>query len=403
VGGVLPAPIEFRGELIDMKSIFSVVLAPVAILALIVGVAEVGNGQGNVPALSALPLVVTAPPGNPPNPAKVALGRLLFWDPILSGSKDVACATCHHPKFGYAENLDVSIGVNGVGLGNARQFASPNAIPFVKRNSQTILNAAFNGIDSQGRYDPASAPMFWDVRAQGLEAQALLPIKTFEEMRGHAFSEENAVDGVVARLRSIPEYRLQFTRAFGGDQAVSAGNLGKALAAFQRTIVANNSPFDRYMRGDSAAMTGAQIQGMQRFERAGCMNCHSGPMFSDYKLHVLGVPDNQKLPDSDQGANQSYAFRTASLRNLAYTAPYMHSGAFATLRDVLAFYNGNRRRSRNGNVGRDQLDPLLLRLRGVNNARGDLIEFLNALNDDSFDGTIPTQVPSGLHPGGRIE
>jgi len=386
-----------------MKRILPLVLVPVAILLLIVGFANVGRGQGNPSVLSALPQVITAPPDNLPSPAKVALGRLLFWDPILSGNKDVACGTCHHPRFGYAENLDISIGVNGVGLGDTRQFLSPNSIPFVKRNSQTILNTAFNGLDSQSHYNPSAAPMFWDLRAQGLEAQALLPIKTFEEMRGNAYSEENALDTVVARLRAIPEYRLLFTRAFGSDPAISAENLGKALAAFQRTLVANNSPFDRYMRGDSAAMTSAQIQGMRRFERVGCMNCHSGPMFSDYKLHVLAIPDNRKLPDSDQGANQTYAFRTASLRNLAYTAPYMHSGAFSTLDDVLDFYDGGRRRPRNRNVRRDQLDPLLGRLRGVDNSERDLIEFLNALNDDSFDQTIPLLVPSGLHPGGRIE
>jgi len=386
-----------------MKRIFPVVLAPAAIFALIWGFVDVGRGQENISALSALPRAITAPPGNQTTPAKVTLGRLLFWDPILSGSEDVACATCHHPKFGYAENLDISIGVNGIGLGNTRQFASPNSIPFVKRNSQTILNTAFNGIDSQGHYNPAAAPMFWDIRAQGLEAQALLPIKTFEEMRGHAYSEDNALDSVLARLRAIPEYRRLFTTAFGSDPAISAENLGKALAAFQRSLLANHSPFDRYMRGDSGAMTSAQIQGMRRFERAGCMNCHSGPMFSDYQLHVLAVPDNRKLPDSDPGANQTYAFRTASLRNLAYTAPYMHSGAFSTLDDVLDFYDGARRRPRNRNVGRDQLDPLLRRLRGVDNGARDLIEFLQALNDDSFDKTVPMRVPSGLHPGGRIE
>ena len=386
-----------------MKRILPLVLAPVAILALILTFANVGRGQANNPALSALPRVITAPPGNQPSSAKAALGRLLFWDPILSGSKDVACAACHHPKFGYAENLDISIGVNGVGLGNSRQFAFPNSIPFVKRNSQTILNTAFNGIDLQGRYNPSTAPMFWDLRAQGLEAQALLPIKTLEEMRGHAYSEEDALDTVVSRLRAVPEYRLLFTRAFGSDPSISAENLGKALAAFQRTLLANNSPFDRYIRGDSDAMTSAQIQGMRRFERAGCANCHSGPMFSDYQLHVLAIPDNRKLPESDQGANQTYAFRTASLRNLAYTAPYMHSGVFRTLDDVLDFYDDARRRPRNRSVRRDQLDPLLRRLRGVDNSEEEIIEFLSALNDDSFDKTIPTRVPSGLHPGGRIK
>jgi cytochrome c peroxidase len=332
---------------------------------------------------------------------------LLFWDPILSGAEDVACATCHHPEFGYAENLDISIGVNGIGLGSTRHFGSPNSIPFVQRNSQTILNTAFNGIDSEGRYDPNTAPMFWDLRAEGLEAQALLPIITFEEMRGNAFSEEDAIDTVLDRLRAIPEYQTAFAAAFGGDQAITSDNLGKALAAFQRTLVTTDSPFDRYMRGDLNAMSRLQIEGMRQFERIGCAECHSGPMFSDYKLHVLGVPDNRKLPESDRGFERTYAFRTASLRNLAYTAPYMHSGVFSTLDDVLDFYDGGgrggRRGRRNRTVDRDQLDPLFRRLGDVDDEEREIIAFLGALNDDSFDRTIPTTVPSGLHPGGRIE
>ena len=149
-------------------------------------------------------------------------------------------------------------------------------------------------------------------------------------------------------------------------------------------------------------MTRLQIEGMRQFERIGCVECHNGPMFSDYKLHVLGVPDNAKLPESDRGFEQTYAFRTASLRNLAYTAPYMHSGVFRDLDDVLDFYDGGRRRRRNSTVDRDQLDPLLRRLRDVDDEERELIAFLSALNDDDFDRTIPTAVPSGLHPGGRI-
>src|SRR5882672_3219136 len=120
---------------------------------------------------SALPQAVKAPPDNPMSADKAALGKLLFWDPILSGNKDVACASCHHPRFGYAEDRDLSIGVNGVGLGEDRRFASPNSVPFVKRNSQTLLNVAFSGIDKADQYDPAAAPMFWDMRVGSLEAQ----------------------------------------------------------------------------------------------------------------------------------------------------------------------------------------------------------------------------------------
>ena len=119
---------------------------------------------------AALPAAAKAPPANPVTTDKVALGRMLFWDPILSGRRDVACATCHHPRFGYADNRDLSIGVDGLGLGASRQFKPATSIPFVKRNSQTILNTAFNGITDGGAYDPSAAPMFWDLRAKGLVA-----------------------------------------------------------------------------------------------------------------------------------------------------------------------------------------------------------------------------------------
>jgi len=209
---------------------------------------------------SALPPAPKAPAGNPSTKDKVTLGRALFWDPILSGRKDVACATCHHPRFGYAENRDLSIGVDGVGLGASRHFKAGSTVPFVKRNSQTILNTAFNGITDGGAYDASIAPMFWDLRAKGLEAQALEPIKTLEEMRGDTYTEANAISSVVARLNAVAEYRALFARGFGGVQPISADQLGQALATFQRSLTANNAPFDRYMRGDATAMSDAQLR-----------------------------------------------------------------------------------------------------------------------------------------------
>jgi cytochrome c peroxidase len=365
--------------------------------------------------LAALPLAVSAPADNPTTPEKIALGRLLFWDPVLSGPKDVSCATCHHPDFGYAENLDLSIGVNGVGLGITRHFQEGNTIPLVKRNSQTVLNAAFNGMDASGGYDAAGAPMFWDLRVKGLEAQALEPIKALEEMRGNTYATDAAVGTVVARVAAIAEYRQRFSRAFGGAAPVTAENLARAIAAFERTLVAANSPFDRYMRGDQTAMTPLQVQGMERFARVGCANCHAGPMFSDFKPHVLGVRDNTKLAEPDAGVSGGYAFRTPSLRNVALTAPYMHSGVLRSLNDVVGFYDdvrrgggrggrgggGGRGGVRNPNVAANDLDPLLRRL-NVGGGRRDLVAFLEALTDPDFDRTIPAAVPSGLTVGGRI-
>jgi cytochrome c peroxidase len=382
-------------------------------------VATLGHSSTAAQALlAALPEKAEAPADNPTTPERVALGRLLFWDPILSGEKDVACATCHHPDFGYADGLDLSIGANGVGLGPARAFVEGRAPLLVKRNSQTVLNVAFNGLTAEGHATPANAPMFWDLRVRSLETQALEPLKALEEMRGGAYPDDRAVPAAVARLNANPEYRRLFARAFRGSTPVSEANLGRALAAFQRTLVAANAPFDRYMRGDTTAMSADQVRGMGRFQSVGCINCHSGPMFSDFATHVLAVPDSSKLSEPDSGANKSYAFRTPSLRNLSVTAPYMHNGAFATLPEVVNFYQrisrGGGRGGRGGGgggrglsaqVSRDQIDPLARRLnmRGRGGGQRDLIAFLRALDDPNFDRTIPQRVPSGLLVGGRLQ
>lgn len=348
--------------------------------------------------LGALPEYVTDPPTNITNPAKVELGRFLFFDPILSGNKDVSCATCHQPNFNYAEFLETSIGVNGVGSGSKRQFRLPNNIPFVKRNSQSVLNTAFNGIRNHTPYHPESAPMFWDSRAKGLEEQALLPIETLEEMRGHGYPEDGIVKEVVERLKKIPAYQILFAKAFIGEVGpVTSQNLAKAIAAYERTLIANQSRFDQYMRGDSNALSLSEKDGLQLFLKVGCAKCHSGPMFSDFKLHTLGVPDTENRKESDSGLNGTYAFRTPTLRNLRYTAPYMHSGKFGTLEQVLEFYEDlSGGKIVNPNVQPAQMDTLIKSLNVRFKDISRIVEFLNTLNDDDFDKTVPERVPSGL-------
>jgi cytochrome c peroxidase len=390
---------QFREFLFEAKQLAGLLAAAATVAVLLF--MEVGAvGQSVGPALPATP---QAPADNPTTPAKVALGRLLFWDPLLSGPQDVACATCHHPQNGYAEDRDLPIGVTGIGRGRFRRFAPGSSIPFTKRNSPTVLNIAFSGSDESGHYDPATAPMFWDMRVKSLESQALEPLKAREEMRGDTYPENEAVEKVVAKIQANAEYRSLFAGAFGGEQPVTAENIGRAIAAFQRTLLANNSPFDRYMRGDRGAMTEEQIRGMERFESVGCIKCHNGPMFSDYKLHVMGVPDNPALPASDAGAENTYAFRTASLRNLEFTFPYGHNGVFRTLSAVVGFYEDARfGRSRNPKVSGEKLDPLLRELGDFDEEDVGLVEFLRALSDESFDRTIPERVPSGLPVGGKI-
>jgi cytochrome c peroxidase len=358
-----------------------------------------------VPVLSASvqPVTPSSPVSNPITNDTAALGQALFWDPILSGGRDVACATCHHPNNAYTDGLDLSLGSNAIGYGQNRRFRQPNDVPVTKRNSPTILNAALNGMDVDGKYVPLNAPMFWDSRTQSLENQALRPLMTFEEMRGHAYSEAVTLDSLVDRLTKIAEYRQRFQAVFGNSQAITAVNISQAISTFERTLLAINSPYDRYQKGDKTALTEQQIQGMRVFKDEGCPICHSGPMFSDYQLHVLSVPDNKQLTSSDAGAGGTYAFRTPSLRNVGLTAPYMHNGVFQNLKQVLKFYDDiGEPISQNPHVPVQQLDGKIQRIALRDVEQDQLIAFLNALTDPGFDKTIPTRVPSGLNPGGNI-
>ena len=363
---------------------------------------------------------------SPAHPAKEELGRLLFWDPILSGSKDTACATCHHPDFAYADGRDLSRGTGAVGLGPRRSDISKGQIPVVKRNSPTILNVAFNGLDDNRRrrrgfdgslqsVDQARAPMFWDSRLRSLETQALEPIKALEEMRGHAYPEAAAVDTVVARIRNVPEYVALFQNAFGPGTSVDGPQLGEAIAAFERSLVAMNSPFDRFRAGDFDALTAQQRRGLETFEEVGCDRCHDGVMFSDFDHHAEGVREHPLLAQPDAGAGR-FRFRTPSLRNVALTAPYMHNGTLPTLRDVLRFYDNGRSENPNVSNERDRRrddnnnDNNIARVSGQfrrvdsmsDGEMEDIIAFLNALTDTNFDRTVPARVPSGLPPGGLI-
>lgn len=195
--------------------------------------------------------------------------------------------------------------------------------------------------------------------------------------------------------------------------SIDANQLGEAIAAFERTLTAVNSPFDRFLAGDTDALTPQQRSGLESFRDAECTECHEGPMLSDFDLHAEGVKENPTLAEPD-GGDGRFRFRTPPLRNVALTAPYMHNGMLATLEDVLRFYD--RGRSENPNVldtrrrrGRDR-DRSVARLdrdfRRVDDMTEremrDIIAFLESLTDPDFDRTIPTRVPSGLPPGGHL-
>ena len=363
----------------------------------------------DISVLAALPLEIPYPLDNPFTAKKAALGKLLFYDPILSGNKEVSCATCHHPEFGYGESLDISIGVNGNGLGTKRVFRFPNDIPFVKRNSQTIVNTAFNGISNNGQADAINAPMFWDLRVKSLELQSLEPIKAFEEMRGHSYEEKDALEKVLFRLSKINEYQLLFSDAFGTNNAITKENLAKAIACFERTLIANNSRFDQYMRGNQSILSRNilsqnEVEGMNLFLKSGCSKCHNGPMLSDYKTHTMGVVDNEKLGYTDEGFEKKYAFRTPTLRNLRSTYPYMHNGKIGTLKEVLEFYEDlTGGKINNPFIKPEQIDPLVHKLKVEFKDISLILEFLGTLNDETYDKTIPSKVPSKLKVGGNIE
>jgi len=347
---------------------------------------DLGIDQTN-DVISALPTNPIDPANNQSTAEKIELGRALFWDPILSGDMDISCATCHHPNEGYADGIERSFGTGGTGLGANRRGGIE-----VLRNSPTIVNTAFNGINPGDNYDPTNAEMFWDNRTRSLELQAIQPILSAEEMRGPNISEQAIIGTILNRLRNIPEYATLFQNSFGGANPINEVNLGRAIAAFERSIIANNSPFDRYKRGDLNALTNQQINGMMEFVDVGCADCHSGPMLSDYELHNIGVPD-EGLNDDGAGNNR---FRTPTLRNLGSTAPYMHNGTFNSLQEVMQHYDRN-----GGN--NNNLDPDFRDLENLNNQNiQEIISFLNALNDNSFDRTIPSSVPSGMNPGGRL-
>ena len=351
--------------------------------------------------LEALPMRVPEPADNPSTPGKIRLGRLLFFDPILSATQTVACATCHHPKFAWADARPTPLGVGATGLGPARTLNGSGSAAPLMRNVPSLLNVGFNGLVAGMKLDPAASPMFWDSRVQSLEAQALTPIRSRDEMRGDKCLEPEAVEQALARLRGLAEYRALFAAAFGkpADAAITAGHLTKAIAAFERMLIAANSPFDRFMRGDATTLNAEQQRGLRVFQTAGCIQCHGGPMFSDFKLHFIGVTDS--TPDGRR------EFRTPTLRNLRRTAPFMHNGSQRSLRDVLVFYEALMDAVGETLDGADdsalpRLDPLLKQL-NLNAADFPALEaFLDALNDDGYEKSEPRNVPSGLPVAGVL-
>ena len=345
--------------------------------------------------LAALPARAPEPADNVSTPEKIALGRLLFFDPILSSTREVSCATCHNPRLGWTDGRATPIGTGGSGIGPARTWPPRSSLPPLERNVPTLLNVGFNGLVSGLKSDPITAPMFWDSRVQSLEQQVFVPLKSHGEMCGENCAEEEAIARAVVRVRGIAGYRERFHAAFGqrASDAVTAEHLAQVIAAFERSLITPRTPFDRYELGDALALNTEQLRGLRVFQEAGCIQCHGGPMFSDFKLHFIGVLD------STPGGRRE--FRTPTLRNLRHSAPYMHNGSVRTLRQVLVFYDELAEAVSETLDGGDtavfpRLDPLLKHLNLNPDDFPALEAFLKTLSTDDYDQSRPTQVPSGL-------
>ena len=286
------------------------------------------------------------PEDNPMSAEKVELGKMLYFDPRLSKDGTVSCATCHDPKKAWAEDRPTS-----VGIGSQRG----------DRNAPTVINAAY--AESQ----------FWDGRAATLEEQALGPIENPIEM-GHK------LEAMIADLSKIDGYREQFKKVFGTE--ITKEGVAKAIAAFERTVLSGNSPYDRYMAGQKDALTEAQKRGLELFED-NCRVCHTPPLFSNWGFYNAGVgsdkpePDKGRMEVTGKPADMG-KFRVPHLREVANTAPYFHDGSAATLEDAVALMAG-------GGKDNPNLAPMMKAVREAKlteQDRKDLVEFLKALSGE---------------------
>jgi cytochrome c peroxidase len=330
----------------------------------------------------AFPTEIVQPADNPTTPEKVELGKLLFFDPILSDDNTLSCAHCHHPHLGFSDGLPRSRGRGGKGAGRERTGGIE-----LTRGAPSLWNTVYNH------------RQFWDGRAAHLEEQARMVITTPEEVNADPAE-------LVRELKAIPEYRALFDKAFGGKdgEAITFKNITYAIAAFQRTLVSFNSRFDRYAAGDGSALSPQEKRGLKLFlsPKTRCNECHGIPTFTNRDFKVIGVPDPKDGPadvakpeaERGRGGGPNGAFKIPTLRNIALTAPYMHNGVFETLEEVLDFYAGGGGRGLGLDVPLQ--DDKIRKFTLTPQEKADLIAFLLALTDESALPEIPKRVPSGL-------
>ncbi len=377
----------------------------------------------------------------------VRLGQALFFDKVLSGDRNIGCSTCHNPGYHTSDNLELSIGTGGQRPGASRQLGSGQ---FTLRHSSDLFD----------RGQPAWRELMWDGRVeQGsggpraltgaelpaglsgvLAAQALLPMASRIEMRGAGLNEVAALpdtayqaiyDALAARLRALPGYDSLFQAAYPGlpSDSLNISRAANAIAAFiGSTWQTGGTPFDRYLLGDTAALTEPARRGaLLFFGRAGCSKCHRGDLLTDQAFHNTGIPVllSDGLPDLGRASltgqdGDRYRFRTPPLRNVSLTPPFMHNGSLRTLAEVVAHYANPVESLRSFDPSR--LDPRLQSALDLSPARlddvvahldsnlvatrpldsqdqADLVSFLRALTDPASSillDDIPRAVPSGL-------
>jgi cytochrome c peroxidase len=288
-----------------------------------------------------LDLVAPVPANNPLTTARVELGRQLFFDPALSADRSMSCSSCHQPERYFTDGRARPVGVDG---------------DEADRNVPSVLNSAY------GR------SFFWDGRAESLEDQALQPIRG--EL-GLSTSE------LIARLGESPAYERAFEEAFGGPP--SPDDVARALASFLRTLRSGEAPVDRFLHGDTEALSEEARRGFRLFVgRANCGVCHLAPLFTDHRFHNTGVSwgsdDLGRIAVTGEETDRG-AFKTPSLRNVALTAPYMHDGSIATLEEVIEHYD-------QGGIPNPALDEEIAPLSLTVTERRELVAFLEALTGE---------------------
>jgi cytochrome c peroxidase len=332
-------------------------LAPLFFAALLLTACEKdaplskGEGQGDqtdpvelqVPSHFPKPKI---PADNQLTEARVELGKRLFFDPILSRDSTISCASCHKQKLAFTDGRKTSVGIKG------RK---------VNRNAPSLTNLVF-----RQRFN-------WDGGVDALRKQIFVPVQAHNEM-------DMTFEELEQRLRQHPEYPALFDEAYG--RKPDTYSIIRAIASYERTLVSASSPYDRYLQGDSSALSASQKRGMRLFfsEEAECFHCHNGALFSDHAMHNNGI----KAQYEDKGrfdvtGNQRDIgkFLTPTLRNIAVTAPYMHDGSFATLEAVLDHYASGGKDHPNQSV---LIQPLEL----SEQDKQDIINFLHSLTDERF-------------------